>query len=112
MSEVNTVIRLLHCTAQPKAARQTEEAQREGRSESDQINYVPGDKRENIETSSAGSDLHYIKHGIFWSHDTLYEEYMSRKRRRSREAKKRITERVQGLSAVSDTDGYTYQAQR
>lgn len=42
---------------------------------------------------------------------TQYEEYMSRKGRRSRERKKRINERVQGLSAVPNTDPYTYQAQ-
>lgn len=40
-----------------KAAWQTEEAQRDRATKSDQINRAPGDKRENIETSSAGSDL-------------------------------------------------------
>lgn len=45
---------------------------------------------------------------------THYEEYMSRKGRRSREReeKKRRNESVSGLSAVSNTDPSTYQAQQ
>ena len=43
---------------------------------------------------------------------THYEEYMSRKERRQKARKKRINERVQGVSAVPKTDPNTYQAQR
>lgn len=54
--EGNKVTRALDCTARPIAAWQTE-AQRDRARKSDQINRAPRDKRENIETSSAASDL-------------------------------------------------------
>lgn len=54
--EGNKVTRPLDCSARPKAAWQTAEAQRDRERKSEQINRVPRDKR-NIETSSAGSDL-------------------------------------------------------
>lgn len=49
-------------TARLNAARQTGETQRDRVRKSDQINGAPRDKRENIETSSAGSDLRYRQH--------------------------------------------------
>lgn len=55
--EANRVTKSLGCTARPKAAWQTGEAQRDRARKSDHINRAPRDKRENIEASSADSDL-------------------------------------------------------